>query len=158
MTPRIHKIPKNPKPTFSKTRVLTQNFLVNFGQNGDWVLFLSYHGSFKLHSMHQLHARIKRLEGFWNLGQKPPISNGHNFKKENAQNACTHNPWYDPSSQPSQLECKMQEISKILSQTLKLRKLEKLGEKIFMPLLILENEVGTLQIFRDLAENQCRSV
>jgi hypothetical protein len=44
MTPRNHKIIKNPKPPISKTKVLTQNFLVNFGQNGDWVLFLSHHG------------------------------------------------------------------------------------------------------------------
>jgi riboflavin biosynthesis pyrimidine reductase len=52
----------------------------------------------------------------------------------------------------------MQEISKILSQTLELRKLEKLGEKYSYLDLILKMRWESLQILRDLAENQCRSV
>jgi hypothetical protein len=52
----------------------------------------------------------------------------------------------------------MQEISKISNQTLKLRKLEKLGEKPSYLDLISEMRWESLQILRDLAENQCRSV
>jgi hypothetical protein len=79
-------------------------------------------------------------------------------KKKNATNACTSNPQHDPSSQPSQLECKMQEISRISNKTLKLRKLEKFGEKSSYLDLILKRRLKSFKILRDLAENPFKSV
>jgi hypothetical protein len=52
----------------------------------------------------------------------------------------------------------MQEISKISNQTLKLRKLEKLGEKSSYLDLISKIRLESLQTFGDLAENHCGSV
>jgi hypothetical protein len=73
--------------------------------------------------MHQLHEEIHQILRVSEFGEKSPKSEWAWFQGKNATNACTSSPQHDPSSQPSQLECKMQEISKISNKTLRLQKL-----------------------------------
>jgi hypothetical protein len=73
--------------------------------------------------MHQLHEEIHQILRVSEFGEKFPKSEWAWFQVENATNACTSSPQHDPSSQSSQLECKLQEISKISNKTLRLRKL-----------------------------------
>jgi hypothetical protein len=74
---------------------------------------------FRPYFIHQLHEEINIFQETRILGKNPPNPNGYDFERENAPNACTYSPQHDPSSQPSQLECKMQEIPKNSNQTLK---------------------------------------
>jgi hypothetical protein len=99
-----------------------------------------------------------KSQGFRKLGKNSQNPNRHGFKGKNATNACTSSPQHDPSSQPSQLECKMQEILKISKKEPKIVKTLKNWEKSPYLGLILETKLKPFETLRDLAENLFESV
>jgi hypothetical protein len=77
----------------------------------------SSQGDLELISCINYMRKALNLKGFRDWGEIPKIRMGMISRGKMPQGACTLSPHHDPSSQPSHLECKMKEISKISKKT-----------------------------------------